>query len=209
MEQERIVAEGGIDELLDLDALRRHASPVVPDAELALGHGPRGTVVVQGARDLSPGVQVAEAAREMVARGVVEVDPLIEPVLAPELDPPVVVGVGDDVVVADLVPRVPLAAELRLRRLRRGLLVDLVAIRGKAEAVDDPGSEAAAAVDRGDVRGRLVRGQRRRWLGAGRRDGDQQKRARERSTNRHGQVPPPSGSEADATMSREERPSRI
>ena len=161
VQQQRVVAERRVDEVLHVDAVRLHALAVVAGAELALGGCARGPVGVQGAHGLAVHAQVAVAAREVVARGLVEVGPLVAAVLAPELRVAVVEGVGHHVVVAHLVPGVVAAGQLRLLGLRRRLLVDPVAVRGQAEAVHAPAAEDAASVRRVDRDVGVVAGQRR------------------------------------------------
>src|SRR6202011_4667897 len=129
-------------------ALDRGALLVVADAVEAFGHGARRAIVIQRGEDPAADVQVAEAAREVILRGVVVVSPLVEAVLAPELRVAVVRAVGHDVVVADLAPRVDVPGELGLWRNRARQRIDFVAVGGQLVRVDGPLSEAAAPVAR-------------------------------------------------------------
>ena len=128
MQQQRVVAERRVDDVVLGDVRGGRALRVVADAEAALGGRAGRAVGVQRRADLPAGVQPAEAAREVVVRRVVEVHPLVQAVLAPELDVAVVVGVRDDAVVADLAPGVGVARELGLRGDRVLRLVDVVAV---------------------------------------------------------------------------------
>ena len=101
----------------------------------------------------------------------------------------VVVRVRHDVVVADLVPRVGAAVELCLLRLRGGVLVDVIAVRGQPEAVDDPAPERAASVGGRDVRTAVIAGEAR-WRGRGghgSREDDRQAQERATATS-HGRA---------------------
>src|SRR5581483_9723555 len=108
--------------LFDRDAVDAQQSLVVADAEAP--DEVRALVVeVERAGALAVHVQIAVAAGVVAPSRVVEVCPLREPILAPELRVPVVERVRDNVVVAQLVLSSRGAAQLGLTRARCALLI--------------------------------------------------------------------------------------
>ena len=152
MEQQGVVAERRIDVLVDVDPVGSHATVVVADSEAALDSCARGPVEVQGAENLAVDVEVAVAAGVVPLGRLVEVRPLREPVLAPELGIAVVEGGGDYVIVTELMLGRGVAVQLRLLRPGRRLLVDRIAVGRQVKAVHRPATERAASVGGLDIR---------------------------------------------------------
>src|SRR4029079_6820770 len=97
-------------------------------AELPIGPRPRWPVGVQGADGAVAEPQVAIAPGVVAGGGLVGVDPLVGARLAPELHIALVVSVGDEVVVAELMPGVGRAIELALVSLGGRRRVDRIVV---------------------------------------------------------------------------------
>ena len=152
MEQQRVVAKRCVDGGVDRHPGSGEPRRVIAHAEQAISARSRWPVVVQGAERLSIDVEVAITTAEVLVLRVVAIQPLRDPVLAPDLDVAVVVGAGHDAVIAHLTPGVGLSRQLRLLRPRIGLLVDGVVVGGQAKAIDLPAPKDIAPVGRSDVR---------------------------------------------------------
>ena len=168
VEQQRRVAERRVDVLVDRDRLHRGPSVEVARPEVTCGPSARRPVRVQAADRPVAEPEIPVAAGVVAGGRFVAVYPLIGTGLAPELDVAAVVSVGDQVVVAELVPGIRRAGELGLMRLGRGRRVDRVGVGRKAEAIDAPSPECAAAVAGGEVGNAPIGGQRRRAGAEGR-----------------------------------------
>jgi hypothetical protein len=166
VEQHRVVAEWRVDALADVDAGDGREPAEVAGPEVAPRAGAGRPVGVERADHAAVGeTQVAVPAGVLARRRVGQVDPLVRAGLAPE--PHVAAGVrgGHDLVVAELVPGVASAAQLRLARARVAIGVELVAVGGQAEPVDEPAPEDAAALGGADVDAGALGGERCRARG--------------------------------------------
>ena len=142
MQQHGVVAPGRVDDIRHVDPVGDEVAAVVADPELARVVGARRAVEIHRASDLAGHVQVSPAAGVVLARGLVEVGPLREPVLAPELRVAIVVGHPLDVVVAELVLGLGGARELGLLGDRVGRLIECVVVEGQPELIDAPAPES-------------------------------------------------------------------